>query len=166
MARTSLLVLIALLCTAADAGDDDVLLDPPPAPAPYVAYDPSLDGQRQFDDAVAAGVASHKRVLVMLGGNWCKWCRALDEAIASDPAVKAELARGWIFVHVDIGTNRALDKQLGKPSKHGFPVVVVVGPRGEVLKTAPNGTFEMGNNTVAHDPKKVLAFLLEHRLKD
>jgi thiol:disulfide interchange protein len=157
------LVAAVLLCTAARAGDVDPLLDPPPPPAPYRAYDPTLKGQQQFDDAVAAGVATHKRVLLMIGGNWCKWCRALDEAIASDERVQAVLARDFIFVHIDSSTNAALDKKLGKPSKHGFPVLVVVGDEGEVLKVAPNGTFEMRNNTVAHDPTRVLAFLLDHK---
>ena len=159
------LTAIALLCFAAGAAAEVLPLDPPPPPPRYSAYDPTLDGQKQFDDAVAAAAAGHKRVLVMLGGNWCKWCRALDEAIASDVDVKAALASDWVFLHTDIGTNKKLDARLGRPSKHGFPVLVVVDVDGAVVAIAPNGALERGNNTLAHDPKKLLAFLNKHAAK-
>jgi hypothetical protein len=36
-------------------------------------YDPSLDGMKQINEAIALAKTKGKHVLVQYGGNWCGW---------------------------------------------------------------------------------------------
>ena len=46
---------------------------------------PSLDGWKQVQSAALKARTDGKRVLVIVGGNWCKWCRALDSLMVEEP---------------------------------------------------------------------------------
>lgn len=125
----------------------------------YAAYDGSLDGKKQIEGALARAKSESKRVLVMFGGNWCKWCRALDGLFTSDDGVKQALEKSFVLLHVDSETNDALNQELGDPFRHGFPVLVVLDADGKPLHTQETASLEKADKSVAHDPAKVLAFL-------
>ena len=125
----------------------------------YAAYDSTLDGKQQLADALARAKSEQKRVLVMFGGNWCKWCRALDGLFTADDAVKQALAKGFVLLHVDSESNKPLNQELGNPFQHGFPVLVVLDDDGKALHTQETASLEKADKSVAHDPAKVLAFL-------
>lgn len=125
----------------------------------YTAYDAAKDGKAQIEAAQAEAKAKGKRVIVMFGGNWCKWCKALDGTFASDPHVKAQLEKGFVLVHVDSDSNGALNDAWGNPFANGFPVLVVLDADGRKLHVQETGSLETADKTVAHDPAKVLAFL-------
>lgn len=125
----------------------------------YAAYDAKLDGKQQIAEALTRAKSEHKRVLVMFGGNWCKWCRALDGLFGADEAVKQALERSFVLLHVDSETNEALNQELGNPFQHGFPVLVVLDADGKPLHTQETASLEKADKSVAHDAAKVLAFL-------
>ena len=135
-----------------------------PAPAPAAGpYDPSLDGWKQVETAATRAAEAHKQVLVIVGGNWCKWCRALDALTERDPGLHAELAGKFVVVHLNYSKdNKNPDamEHLGHPEKLGFPSLLVVSSRLEVLKAQPSDIFETGDPAKpGHDPAKLLAFL-------
>lgn len=125
----------------------------------YAAYDGTLDGKQQVASALTRAKDEGKRVLVMFGGNWCKWCKALDGLLASDGAVKQALEKSFVLLHVDSETNEPLNEELGNPFQHGFPVLVVLDGAGKALHTQETASLEKADKSVAHDPAKVLAFL-------
>lgn len=125
----------------------------------YAPYDGTLDGKQQLADGLARAKAESKRVLVMFGGNWCKWCKALDGLLTSDANVKQALEESFVLLHVDSESNDALNQELGDPFRHGFPVLVVFGDDGEPLHTQETASLEKADKSVAHDADKVLAFL-------
>ncbi len=125
----------------------------------YAAYDPTLDAKQQIADAIGRAKGEHKRVLAMFGGNWCKWCRALDGLFEKDAAVKQALEQSFVLIHVDSDGNDALNKELGDPFRHGFPVLVVLDADGKALHTQETASLETADKSVAHDAAKVLAFL-------
>ncbi len=127
-------------------------------------YDPSVDAWQQLQAAGRRAAGDGDRIVAMVGGNWCKWCRALDGLMASDPAIRAELEARWTVVHVNYSKenkNPAAMERLGNPEQHGFPVLVVLSPSLEVLHTQESSALEAEGGAVAHDPAKVLAFLEE-----
>jgi thioredoxin-related protein len=79
-ALLGVLMLFAAIAIAANA----------PGTAPY---DPSLDGWKQLQAAGKTAAVENKRVLVIVGGNWCKWCRALDGLMSENSALRAELGK-------------------------------------------------------------------------
>lgn len=127
--------------------------------AGYAAYDEKADGAGQIEAAGKVAKASGRRVLVVFGGNWCKWCRALDGLFAEDAAVKEALDQAFVVVHVNSDTNVPLNQKYGNPFQYGFPVLVVLDADGKKLHVQESGSLEMGDQTVRHDPAKVLIFL-------
>jgi thiol:disulfide interchange protein len=133
------------------------------ASAPDVApYDPSLDGWKQLQVAGRKAAADNKRVLVIVGGNWCKWCRALDTLMTEDAGLRREL-ESYEVVHLNYSKenkNPEAMAHLGNPEKLGFPSLLVLSSRLQVLRTQSSDIFETGDpNKPDHDPAKLLAFL-------
>ena len=125
-------------------------------------YDPSLDGWKQIQSAGTRAAAGGKRVLVIVGGNWCTWCRALDRLMREDPALRAEVERRFEVVHLNWSKenkNPEAMTRLGSPDKLGFPSLVVLSPALAVLKVQSSGVFETRGAKPGHDPAKLLAFL-------
>lgn len=130
-----------------------------PAANGYHAYDPEAKGEQLIADATAKARAENKRVLVVFGGNWCKWCHALDGLFQSDAAVKQVLDKSFVVVHVDSDNNGALNEKYKNPFANGFPVMLVLDGDGQLLHTQDTGIFEKEDKSLAHDPDKVVAFL-------
>lgn len=107
-----------------------------PLPLPY---DEAADANAAVDRARAKARATHKLLLIDLGGNWCLDCRILAGTVDL-PELKAFVARHYELVTVDIGR---FDKNLQIPARYGItkrlegvPSLLVVDPRGDKLLNA------------------------------
>ncbi|QYE34295.1 thioredoxin family protein [Polymorphobacter sp. PAMC 29334] len=103
-------------------------LDDLPQPLP-IPYDTEAVGKVQVDAARKRAKASHKLLLIDLGGNWCPDCRVLAGVMAV-PEVKAFLSKHYEVVTVDIGRR---DKNLDVAEAYGasvkgVPMVMIVDP--------------------------------------
>ena len=130
-ATLTLLVAFAFYANSARCAERDIY------PAPE---------QAKIDLAAAlqASAATHKRVILDFGGNWCPDCRVLD-LYFHDPANKPLLDAGYILVHVNIGRmneNVDIAERYGIPLRKGVPALAVLGERGELLYSQKTGEFE------------------------
>jgi thiol-disulfide isomerase/thioredoxin len=94
--------------------------------------------------ALAASAATHKRIILDFGGNWCPDCRVLD-LYFHDSANRPVLEANYILVHVNIGhMNENLDiaERYRIPLRKGVPALAVLGERGELLYSQRTGEFE------------------------
>lgn len=148
MKRSVFLAALALLPTAA--------LAQKPAPAPL--YDEKASGAAQIETALVEAKKSGKVVLLQFGANWCGWCHKLHKLCAADPAIAAELKKGYVTVLIDVNQkhNDDIDQRYGNPTRFGLPVIVLLDKTGKPLTTQDTGKLEVGDR---HDPAKVLAFL-------
>ena len=130
---------------------------------PAGPYAPSLDGWKQVQSAAKKAGADSKRVLVIVGGNWCKWCRALDTLMVANAEIGGEVAAHYELVHLNWSKenkNAEAMAHLGNPETLGFPSFLVLAPNLKILHTQDSGSFENPDrNTPGHDPAKLLAFL-------
>jgi len=142
-------MLLPAIAVAADA----------PGTAPY---GPSLDGWKQLQAAGKTAAADNRPILVIVGGNWCKWCRALDGLMSEDSALRAELGN-YQVVHLNYSKenkNPEAMAHLGKPEKLGFPSLLVLSSKLHVLHTQSSEVLETGDPAKpGHDPAELLAFL-------
>ena len=104
-----------------------------PLPLPY---DEQANATAQVKAAKARAKASHKLLLIDLGGNWCLDCRLLAGSMDVAP-LKAFLSRHYELVTVDVGR---MDKNLAIPAHYGItdrlkgvPSLLVVDPRSDKL---------------------------------
>jgi thiol:disulfide interchange protein len=94
--------------------------------------------------ALKTAAASHKRVLLDFGGNWCGDCQALD-IYFHDSTNAPILAANFVVVHVNIGrvdANLELAKQYGVPLEKGVPALAVLSENGKLLYSQKSGEFE------------------------
>jgi thioredoxin 1 len=129
-----LVLLVCLLGTSALA-----------APQPY---DEAADAKADVKQALSAAKKSQMPVLVIFGANWCKDCRALDQALSTGR--NAELVkREFKVVKVDVGNfNKNLDvaEAYGNPIKKGIPAAVVLSPDNKVLYATRLGELADARN--------------------
>ena len=105
------------------------------------AYDETADARRDVSAALQAAQASHQRVLLIFGANWCADCRALDESLA-EAHNAALLAEQFRVVKIDVGDwdkNQDLDAAYGHPTRGGIPAAVLVSPDNHVLYSTQAG---------------------------
>jgi len=94
--------------------------------------------------ALAASAASHKRIILDFGGNWCPDCHVLDRYF-HDPANLPILDAGYILVHVNVGRlNENLDiaERYKIPLRKGVPALAVLDEHGELLYSQTGGEFQ------------------------
>jgi thioredoxin 1 len=107
-------------------------------------YPPPEQAKTDLAAALAASAATHKRVIVDFGGNWCPDCHALDRYF-HDSANMPILEANYILVHVNVGRmNENLDiaERYQIPLRKGVPALAVLGEHGELLYSQRTGEFE------------------------
>ncbi len=126
-------------------------------------FDRAADGNAQIATALTQAKSEHKRVLLMMGANWCVWSHRLSATLHESKAVAQKLADNYVVVLVDVNhrngksRNDAVNEKYGNPIQFGLPVLLVLDEAGRLLITQETGALEDGGK--AHDPAKVLAFL-------
>jgi len=134
--------------------------EPAPAPEAKPIYDEAADPDALVGAALERAERDHQRVLVVLGGNWCGWCRKLHDLFASDRKIRRALLYEYQVVPVDIGDAarqaRLAERWGARFREEGVPYLVVLDAAGKVLARQETGALEDGDH---HDPARVLAFL-------
>jgi len=125
---------------------------------PKNIYSATANAAKEIAEAVHSAADSHKRILLVFGGNWCFDCHVLDEAFQS-PEIAPTLRKSFLVVHVDVGEmNRNLDvaKKYGVPLDRGVPAIAVLDSDGKLLYSQKQGEFERARSMA---PEDILAFL-------
>lgn len=145
--------------------------EPKPATAPKAeakVYDEAADARQVVTAAIAKAHKANQRVLIQWGANWCGWCKWLAGTMKSNEDVRHELDYEYQVVHVDIGhfdKNLDLAKDLGAKFE-AIPFLTILDGDGKALVQQNTEPFEAEiDGKPGHDPKKLLAFLVEHQCK-
>lgn len=149
----ALVLSLMALAAGARAQQADVPATRGETPRPYHEGE---DGHAPIARAVEQSRRDHRTVVVMFGGNWCIWCRRLDYSLTHDPVLAPLVRDHFRFVHVDSRANRALDDEMGHPTSHGVPVLVVLDADGHPTYTQDTSALELGDG---HSRTRVEAFL-------
>ena len=141
----------ATLLAAATASAAGRLIYPDPAQA-----------HADLAAALKTAAATHRRILLDFGGNWCSDCQVLD-IYFHDTRNKPILDANYVLVHINIGemdANLDLARKYGIPIRKGVPALAVLSERGALLYSQKNGEFEaMGKM----QSSSVTAFLMRWR---
>jgi thiol:disulfide interchange protein len=126
----------------------------------HQVYDLSLDPQRTLEAAQAKAQREDRKILVVLGGNWCRWCLALDDLMRTHDEIRAQLGEHFVVVKLDSAKAKALDEHWGKPTRLGVPVLVFLDANGNLQHVQETGSLERwAGRILAHDPDRVLSVL-------
>lgn len=106
----------------------------PGLPERSVIFDARRDPAADLQLALAAAKERHRRVLVMVGGDWCVWCFLLDRHFREDPEAARLFYEGFEVLRVYYGDDNPNKAFLaGFPDFEMFPHFFVVETDGRVL---------------------------------
>lgn len=134
MNKMKLLALAALLTLAvgtAGSATHEIYPDPAQAKVDLAA-------------ALKTAAATHKRILLDFGGNWCGDCQVLD-IYMHDPSNRAILQANFVLVHVNVGykdENLELARRYQVPVEDGVPALAVLSEKGALINSQRNGQFK------------------------
>jgi thiol:disulfide interchange protein len=127
----SLAALMVVAAHTANPAEPDIYPDPSQARADLAA-------------GLKTAAATHRRVLLDFGGNWCGDCQVLD-LYMHDKNNRALVESNFVVVHINIGhmdVNQDIAEKYGVPLKRGVPALAVLSDRGALLYSQKNGEFE------------------------
>lgn len=123
-------------------------------------FDPKRDAIRDVATATARAKDTGKRVLVDVGGEWCRWCHILDQFIETTPEVKTVIDTHYVTVKVNWSPDNKNEALLSQwPKIGGYPHLMVLDANGKLLHSQNTGVLEAGES---YDKAKVLAFLTQY----
>lgn len=148
----------AFLVTALLAATLPGLAAPPDAKAPQTGpYDPARDSFKDLDAAKVEAARSGRRILLIVGGNWCPWCHRLHKLFAEDKALGAQRDRAFVTVPVDFSKDHRNEAFLGQfPKVPGYPHLFVLDAAGKLLHSQNTDALEQDKG---YDRAKLAAFL-------
>ncbi len=110
-------------------------------------YDPSANAAANVDAALARASAANKRVIIVMGANWCHDSTGLAEWFKTS-RFAAMLTPKYEVVYVDVGEpqlgeGRNLDiaKRFKAKKIKGTPNVLIISSRGKLLNKKDAGTW-------------------------
>jgi len=108
-------------------------------------YDPDRDPFEDLEAAVNVAQAENKRILLVVGGNWCLPCIKLVRFWAETESIRERLVRNFVVLKVNYGPVNNNERFLSQfPETIGFPHIFVLESDGRTLLSAGEGmVFEL-----------------------
>ena len=104
-------------------------------------FDPNADAKRDVDMAVEAAKVSHKKVLVLVGGDWNYWSRVAyaDLVDSLHCRNKVELA---LVNFSTANKNTEVLTALGCPKDQGYPIFIVLDEKGKKVFAEETASYK------------------------
>ena len=123
-------------------------------------YPDAAQAKTDLANALKQAAATHKRVLIDFGGNWCGDCQVLD-IYFHNPENRPILDANYVLVHINIGhmdENLDIAQRYGVPVNKGVPALAVLSDNGKLLFSQKSGEFEAMRRMQANS---VTSFLVQ-----
>jgi thioredoxin-related protein len=124
---------------------------------PVTKFDPARDAARDITAAVNEAGRSGKNVILDVGGDWCIWCRRLDQFFEQNKDVSNYMHENYVVVKVNWSEANKNEAVLSSyPKIPGYPHLFVLDAQGNLLHSQDTGLLESGDH---HDRDKIMEFL-------
>ncbi|MCQ2254189.1 MAG: thioredoxin family protein [Bacteroidaceae bacterium] len=122
-------------------------------------YDETVEPMVQIDQAVDKAKVSGRFVICQVGGNWCPWCLRLADFVMNDSEINSIIEQNFVYIHVNYprkSATKALMNRLKNAGRFGYPALVVMNDKGEVIHIQDSSFLEENEG---YNREKVLRFL-------
>lgn len=122
-------------------------------------YDPVRDPNADLEAAVAEAKTSNKRVLLVIGGDWCITCHQLDRFLQKNPEVGAAMERNFVMVKVNYSEDNRNETFLAQyPDFEWVPNYIIIDSEGDLVHSYDTRNLETDG---VHTGDKIMAFVAE-----
>jgi thioredoxin-related protein len=126
---------------------------------PITKYDPRRDAAKDIDAAIVEAQRTGKHILLVVGGEWCSWCRTLDNYFKSNPKLTELRDRNYITVKVNWSPENTNQTALSRyPAIDTYPYFFVLDKDGKPLWGQWTGLLEEASS---YNLQKMTAFLMK-----
>ncbi len=123
-------------------------------------FDPTRDAAKDIERALAEAARTGKRVLIDVGGDWCRWCHEMERYIETHAELRELRDRNFVTVKVNWSPENRNEVVLSKyPKIKGYPHLFVLDANGSLLHSQDTGLLEDGKSS--YNLEKFTAFLKE-----
>jgi hypothetical protein len=131
-------------------------------PKKDIGYDSRANAFEQLDAAVAKAAADDKLLLLISGGDWCKWCHYLAAFLERETALDAGLHEVFVVQKIYVGGENMNKEFFARlPTAPGAPHFWVLSQKGELL--ASQDTLPLEDGDMSYDRAKFSAFIEQWR---
>lgn len=121
-------------------------------------YDPARNPADDLRQAIVLAQNEHKNIMLELGGDWCIWCRYMDEFYAGHDDILQYRADHYILVKVNVSGENSNDNFLSQfPAAAGYPHIYILDRDGGFLHSQNTADLEDGADSYV--PGVFMAFL-------
>jgi len=89
-----------------------------------------IEWQLQFDKGLKVAEKENKPVVLVLYADWCQWCKRFLGESVEDARVKS-ICDQFVWMKINSDVEKQFKEKFGQS---GFPMVVLLSPKGETLK--------------------------------
>lgn len=155
------LLLTALLPLALLATTTEVKIEDLPSYSTH--FDKEANPYKYLEIALKKATREKKKVLLLVGGDWCKWCGELDNFLDDHEEIAKDFYNSFEVVRVYYGKGvnkegQSLLKQF--PVLKGTPHFYVLNNKAKLLKSFATTPLERG---FGYNKHKIKAFIKEYR---
>lgn len=120
------------------------------------SYDPRANPYRDLERAIERATAENKRILIVVGGDWCVWCEILDRFLARDAEARAAFEASFVVLKVNMSSqNENVAFLSGFPESVGYPDFFILESNGAYLGRQDTGVLEANRD---YDRARMIAF--------
>jgi hypothetical protein len=115
-------------------------------------YDPDRDPAEDLKQAILIAQDQNKRIMLELGGDWCIWCKYMDEFYASHADLLQLRADNYILVKVNVSDQNMNEGFLSQfPAAAGYPHIYILESDGTFLHSQNTVELEDGGQSYVLD---------------
>lgn len=111
-------------------------------PTYSTTYDPQRDAFKDGTAAIQLATQTNRRILIELGGDWCKWCHRMDNFFDHNLDLKQQLHQTFVILKVNVSdANNNAEFLKAFPPVPGYPHMFVSEYNGSVLASKDTAEF-------------------------
>ncbi len=108
-------------------------------------YDPARDPAQDLKQAIPIAQKEKKRIILELGGNWCIWCKHMDDFYAAHSDLLQFRADHYVLVKVNVSQENMNERFLSQfPQAAGYPHIYILDSDGKFLHSQDTAELEDG----------------------
>lgn len=133
-------------------------------PVYSLGYDPNRNVMQDGREAIKLAKSTNRRILIEVGGEWCKWCHVLDRFLNNNVEIKKQLHQTFVLLKVNVSDENDNHEFLKVfPRVLGYPHIFVTESNGKLLLSKDISQFFMNGE---YSVERFEAFFKRFRIKN
>lgn len=108
-------------------------------------FDPTRDAAKDLQAAAATAQKDGKRIILDIGGEWCGWCRLMDNYFIKNPDLAKLRDENFVWLKINFSEENKNEKFLAAyPAATGYPHLYVLEADGKFVHSQNTVELEQG----------------------